>query len=351
MRADGRLRMVVATPVDEELCAWMERAEPRLDLVRDHDLLAVMRHPGDHSGDPGWRRSALQQERFDRLVDSAQALYGIPDVSPPALARTVRANPDLRWVQTMAAGGAAQVAEAGLVAHELSRLTITTSAGVHAGPLAEFALLGLLAGAKDVPRLLADARTRTWPGRWTMRHLSEQTVLVVGLGSLGREIVRLLSQLGARVIVANRTARPVEGVHRTFTLDELASAARQADALVVCLPGAAGTSRLVDAAVLGNLRPGATVVNVGRGTVVDEPALIEALSSGQVGFAALDVAAVEPLPVESPLWGLPNVLLSPHTAALSTLEDRRIAELAVENATRLLDGLPLRNVLRASDLA
>ncbi|GAB2526797.1 hypothetical protein GCM10027267_24440 [Paramicrobacterium agarici] len=97
--------------------------------------------------------------------------------------------------------------------------------------------------------------------------------------------------------------------------------------------------------MLDALNPSATVVNVGRGTVIDEPALVDAAKSGQVGFVTLDVTAVEPLPPESPLWDMPNVLLSPHTAALSTLEDERIARLVADNAGRLLDGKPLRNLI------
>ena len=347
--SDARLRMVVATPLSEELCALFEQLEPRVELVRDHSLLPPMRHPGDHGGDPDWRRSPEQQARFEQLLDSADALYGIPDVSPPALARTVAANPRLRWVQTMAAGGAAQVASAGLPDADLDRITVTTSAGVHAGTLAEFALFGVLAGAKSLPRLAAHQRAHEWAGRWFMGQVREQTVLVVGLGAIGRETARLLDAVGARVVGANRSTGSVDGVDRVVGLDALAEVAAEADALVVTLPGAPATDRLVDAAVLGALRPGATVVNVGRGTVIDEDALVAALRDGQVGCAVLDVTAVEPLPPESPLWDLPNVVLSPHTAALSDQEDRRIAELAADNARRLLDGEPLRNVVDPRD--
>ena len=115
--------------------------------------------------------------------------------------------------------------------------------------------------------------------------------------------------------------------------------------MVCTLQGTDATAGLVGSAFFAALKPGATVVNVGRGTVIDEPALIAALQSGQVGFAALDVFAVEPLPTDSPLWSLPNVLVSPHSAALSVHEDRRIAELFTDNASRLLDGRPLLNVI------
>ncbi|CAN5125363.1 D-2-hydroxyacid dehydrogenase [soil metagenome] len=345
-----RLRMVLATPLDEDLCQRFEQLEPRVELVRDHSLLPPMRYPGDHSGDPAWRRGAEQQSRFDALVDSAEALYGIPDVSPQALARTVAANPRLRWVQIMAAGGASQVAAARLSPADLGRVMFTTAAGVHARSLAEFAVFGLLAGAKTLPRLLDQQREQVWSDRWAMSQVHEQTVLVVGLGAIGRETARLAAALGARVIGVNRSPVEVEGAGEVVGLDQLRDVARESDAIVVTLPGATGTDGLVDAEVLGALRRGATVVNVGRGTVIDEDALVQALRDGAVGFAALDVTAVEPLPAGSPLWSMPNVLISPHTAALTPAEDRRIADLAADNARRLIDGDPLRNLVRVADL-
>ena len=125
--------------------------------------------------------------------------------------------------------------------------------------------------------------------------------------------------------------------------DRLLSVAPEVDAVVNTLPGTSATDHLLSRRFFDALRPGATLVNVGRGTVVDEAALLDALESGRVGFAALDVFETEPLPVESPLWTHENVLVSPHTAALGAAEDRRIAELFAANATRLLDGESLLN--------
>ena len=102
---DDRLNVAVATPLSEELCALIEELEPRVRLIRDQTLLPTMRHPADFSGDPSFRRTEEQQERFESMLDAADVLYGIPDVDPAALRRVVRANPRLRWVQVMAAGG------------------------------------------------------------------------------------------------------------------------------------------------------------------------------------------------------------------------------------------------------
>lgn len=338
-----QLRVAVATPLSEELCELIEKREPRVTLLRDQSLLPPMRHPADYSGDPSFSRTAEQQARFDELLDHADALYGIPDVDPAALKRTVEANPQLRWVQVMAAGGGGQVKAAGLDADSLERVAFTTSAGVHGGPLAEFAIFGLLAGAKTLPRLQEQQRAHNWSGRWEMAQLAEQTVLVLGLGGIGTEVARLLSAFGARVIGTARHERAVENVDEFVHPDDIASVASRVDAVVVALPGTASTEKLLDAAFFAAAKPGLVVTNVGRGTVIDEDALIHALDDGTVAFAALDVTAVEPLPADSPLWDHPRVLLSPHTAALNAGEDRRIAELFADNAGRLLDGKSLRN--------
>ena len=209
----------------------------------------------------------------------------------------------------------------------------------------EFALFGLLAGAKNLPRLQADAARHEWPDRWLMGQVGEQTILVVGLGGIGREVARILSALGTRVIGTSRRGASVEGVDEVVHPDELADVVGRVDGIVVTLPGTAATEKLVSAAVLDAVRPGTTLVNVGRGTVIDEDALVSALREGRIGFAALDVFAAEPLPADSPLWDLPNVLISPHNATLTPAEGRRIAELFAENAGRLLDGRLLRNVV------
>ncbi|HEX8508110.1 MAG TPA: D-2-hydroxyacid dehydrogenase [Propionibacteriaceae bacterium] len=337
------LRVVVATPLSDELAAWIREQEPRLELVHEPALLPHMRHAADHGGDPSFRRTPEQQREFDSLVDSADALYGVPDGDSGALRRAADANANLRWVHTMAAGGGGQVKQAGLSQEQLDRIMFTTSAGVHAQPLAEFALFGLLAGAKTLDRLQRQQRNREWTDRWMMGQLAQQTILVVGLGGIGRRVARLLDALGATVIGTSRHATSVPGVSSVIHPDDLVTVAGEVDGVVVTLPGTDATEGLLGAEFFGALRPGATIVNVGRGSVIREDSLVSALDSGIVGFVALDVFATEPLPADSALWHMSNVIISPHTAALSATEDRLIAEVFVANATRLLDGEELSN--------
>lgn len=342
---ETRLRAVVAVPLPEELCVLIEELEPRLEVIRDHALTHPARWAADWSGDPEHTRTPAEQWAFDAMVDSADVLFGAPDVDADALARTVAANPRLRWVMTTAAGGGSTVKAAGLPRADLDRIVFSTSAGVHGGTLAEFSVFAVLAGAKGLPRLLADQRSRTWPDRWQMRQLDEMTVLIVGLGGIGAECARRFHALGARVWGTTRSGEPVDGVDRLVPLDQLTDAVGEVDAIVVTLPGTAQTHHLIGEEVLAAVKPGMILTNVGRGTVVDEVALLGALDDGRVAFAGLDVFENEPLDVASPLWDHPSVLISPHTAAINSNEEERIARRFAENATRLLDGLPLRAVV------
>jgi phosphoglycerate dehydrogenase-like enzyme len=270
-------------------------------------------------------------------------LYGIPRDSGDGLAEAVRVASGLRWVQATSAGAGEQLAAAGLNAEELGRLTVTTAAGVHAEPLAEWALFGLLAFTKGLPRLLADQRARRW-GHYPVAELSGRTLLIVGLGQIGAEVARLAGAFGMRVVGLNRRAAgDYPHVDVLAGIDTLPEWLPEADAIVISLPLTPQTKGLIDAAAIARIKPGATLVNVGRGAVLDEPALIEALRANRLAGAALDVVANEPLEPDSPLWELPNVLLSPHTAGLSLHENERIVSLFVENLRRYLVGEPLRN--------
>lgn len=341
----SRPRVVIAVDLPEALCQQIAEAEPRVDVIRDHTLYRPRRGPADWAGDPDHVRTPAEQTAYDEMVDSADVLFSLPDVDPSALRRTAEANPRLRWVQAMAAGSGAQVRAAGLDPATLERITVTTTAGVHGRPLAEFALFGVLAGAKTLPQLAAQQRAHEWSDRWEMKQLDEMTVLIVGLGGIGSACASLFSAVGAHVLGTTRSGEPVDGVDELVPADQLVAAAARADAIVVTLPGTAATEGLVGAEVLEAVRPGTILANVGRGTVVDESALLAALEDGRIGFAALDVFATEPLPSTSPLWDHPRVLVSPHTAALSSHEEARIVRLFLDNLGRLLDGAELRNVV------
>jgi phosphoglycerate dehydrogenase-like enzyme len=341
--AADRVVVAIATPLEPELVAVIRSVDPRLEVVYEPELLPPTRFPGDHRGVEAFRRSPEQKDRWRTMIGSAEVLFGLPGDTGRGLAEAVRIAPGLRWVQGTAAGAGEQVRAAGLTADALERVAITTTSGVHGAELAEFAMLGLLAFTKDLPRLLSDKAARRW-SHYPMPELRGRTILIVGFGSIGEEIGRLARAFGMRVIGINRSGMSRSGnVDEMHGPDSLVDLLPAADAVALALPSTHETRLMFDGRAFESMRDGAIFINVGRGAVVDEEALVAALRSGRLRGAALDVFATEPLPADSPLWELPNVLISPHTAALSIHENARIVELFCENLRRYLASEELLN--------
>jgi len=311
------------------------------------DLLPPQRFPADHGGEPAFTRTGAQEARWRELLARTEVALGIPGDSPSGFRDLVTAAPQLRWVQGTAAGTGEQVVRSGVGSEVLDRVAVTSAAGVHARPLAEFAVFGLLALAKDVDRLFVLSSRRQWGDRWVMRQLAGSTVAVVGLGAVGREVSRLLGLLGATVYGVHRkvSARSVDGVTHDVSVADLDAVLPRCDAVVVALPATTDTVGLFDAGRLSRLPAHAVLVNIGRGSVVDTSALVAALDSGRLRGAVVDVTDPEPLPEDSPLWDRPNVIVSPHTAAVTDLEDDRIVDLFGNNLERFVTGRPLHNLI------
>ena len=338
-----RVTVAIAVPLEPELVDAIAAVDARLDVLYEPELLPPTRFPNDHRGVDGFRRTGEDDRRWREMIASAEALFGIPGDSPHGLAQAVRGALRLRWIQATAAGAGEQLRAAGLSREELARVSVTSASGVHAVPLAEFCLLGLLAFARGLPRLLADQSARRWE-HYPTAELRGRTLLIVGLGQIGAEVARLAAAFGMRVIGVNRRGRGSwPGVEAVGVIADLDRWLAEADAIVVTIPLTDDTAGLIDAAAIARIKPGAIVVNVGRGGVIDEDALVRALREGRLAGAALDVFATEPLSPDSPLWELPNVLLSPHTAALSWHENERIVSLFAENLRRYLRGDELLN--------
>jgi phosphoglycerate dehydrogenase-like enzyme len=340
---DAPVVVAIATPLESDLVTTIRSVDPRLTVLYEPELLPRARFRGDHKGPETFRRSPEQEDLWRAMLGSAEVFFGLPADTGAGLAEGIRIAPRLRWVQATAAGAGEQVRAARLTAAELARVAITTSSGIHGGELAEFALFGLLAFTKDLPRLQGDKAERRW-AHHPVEELRGRTILIVGFGSIGEEIGRLAKAFGMRVIGINRSGHAdspnVDEMHDRRSLHALLP---QADAVAIALPSTTETRLMFDAGAFRLIREGAIFVNVGRGAVVDEDALVAALQSGRLRGAALDVFATEPLPPESPLWGLPNVLISPHTAALSIHENERIVDLFCENLRRYLAGEELLN--------
>lgn len=260
----------------------------------------------------------------------------------------VRKAPKLQWLHVFNAG-----VDHPIYTEMLQRgVRLTTSSGSTAVPIAQTAITGLLMLARGFPRWLRAQRERRWDPARTPdfpRDLVGQTVLVYGLGSIGSEFARLARVLGIKVIGVRRSALkpgdPVDELHPPQALMQLL---QRADWLVIASPLTAETRGLINADVLARLPRGARLINIGRGEIVDETALAAALQSGQLGGAYLDVFAQEPLAENSPLWTLPNVLISPHNSAAASGNDERVYRMFLDNLRRWQQKQALTNEVSAT---
>jgi phosphoglycerate dehydrogenase-like enzyme len=210
--------------------------------------------------------------------------------------------------------------------------------------LAEFALLAILYFAKDVPRLRRQQAARRWEP-FAVEELHGRSLGILGYGDIGREVARRARAFGLRVLAVRRDPAPDGLCDRSFPREGLLEMLAGCDDLVLALPLTDATRGIVGAAELAALKPGAVVVNVGRGATVDEAALVSALQGGRLRGAGLDVFAEEPLPAASPLWGLENVLLSPHTADRTATWLDEATDVFVANLRRFAAGEPLANAI------
>jgi phosphoglycerate dehydrogenase-like enzyme len=279
-------------------------------------------------------------------------------LSSDAFDRLLARAPQLRWVHSATSG----VERALTPAARARDVVVTNARGVFSRPIAEHVLLMILAVSRQLPQLLELQRERTWQPLQG-RELRDLTIGVVGYGSLGRAIASLATAFGSRVIALRRNVaagdRPgspaapgdddrflVEPrLARVFGPDGLHEFLGEADIVVLAAPLTAETEHLIDEAALAAMKPDAWLVNVARGRLVDDHALVRALTDGRIGGAALDTFSEEPLPSSSPLWELPNVIVTPHTSWSSARVLDRSIDLFCDNLRRFRAGEPLRNVV------
>jgi phosphoglycerate dehydrogenase-like enzyme len=253
-------------------------------------------------------------------------------------AEAARAAGHLEWIQSIGAG-----VDHLLAIPDLDERVPITRVGSGFGPdMAEYVLGYLLALSLRAPRALAQQREQVWRP-YMARLLRGRTALVVGLGTIGSEVARLLRAAGLQVLGVSRSGAPNDAADEAWGVDALDALLPRADILILVVPLTSETRRLIDRRRLTLLPRGAWVVNVSRGAVVEEPALVDALASGQVGAAVLDVFEVEPLPPESPLWTMPNVIVTPHLAGPYSVE--HVCAVFAENYRRLRAGEPLLHVV------
>lgn len=272
---------------------------------------------------------------------------------------TAEQAPNLRWIQFHSAG-IDHAANASIL--KKPDLTATTISGAASSKLGEFVVMMLLALGHRLPALFENQKKAEWPkDRWERfnpTELRNSTVGIVGYGSIGRQVARLLNEFGVKILATKRDAMHPEDtgyapedqgdvsgelVHRLYPHQALHSMLKECDFVVITVPLTPETRGMFGAKEIAAMKPGAYLVDVSRGGILDHNALAAALKEKKIGGAALDVFPEEPLPKDSPLWKFPNVIITPHISGISPHYDERAIQLFAENLQRYLAGVPLYN--------
>ncbi len=330
------VNVLIASPLASELVERIKAVDPRLNVIYRADLLGTPRYAGDHF--PPVNRSPEQQEEWASLLAQAEIML---DVDQPSIPTFLARAHNIRWIQSSSSGIGEWVRRLGLAE---TPIVVTNAAGMHATPLAEFVVFAMLYFARHWPRMAAEQRAHHWE-RCAIDTLDGKTLGIIGLGQVGREVARLARPFGMRVIGMRRgRGNQITDVDRVYAPDQLGEVLSQSDYLALCVPHTPETVGMIGPLQLEAMKPTAVLINIARGSVIDEQALIQALQQGQLAGAALDVVAHEPLPPESPLWDLPNVLITPHSMSTATSENAWLTDLFCDNLRRYLNNQPLRNV-------
>jgi phosphoglycerate dehydrogenase-like enzyme len=334
-----RHTVFICSPLEFENVERIRAAAPdEVEVLYHADLQPPLRYIADHHGAP-FARTADQEKLWREGLRRADILFDFP--------ASMDLAPKVKWVQTTSTGVGQMVHKLGI---QDSDILITTARGVHGAPLAEFVMLGLLAHFRGLRHLQAEQKAHRWE-RYCGDEMSGKNIVLIGAGDLAKATAVRARAFGMTTEAITRNpsksrehAGVFDAIHRT---DGLHPVLGRADAIVVTTPHTSETERLIDRDAFAAMKPGIAFVNIARGQIVDEEELIICLRSGHVAFAALDVAAVEPLPDDSPLWDLPNVLISPHSASTVFRENERIVDIFCHNLRCYVrrDLRAMRNVL------
>ena len=337
-------RVVVTFPLEPELAERIRAVDPRVEVsVLGQDLLAALRGKRRF---PSERQAATPLDEIRAALAEADVMFGFWSGAMPDLVRPDSLPGTLRWVQLTSAG-------ADRVDPDLIRagLTFTNVSGLHATPIAEFVLTYMLMFEKGWPALARNQAAAVYDRMVMPRSLSDRTVGVVGMGAIGAECARLAKAIGCRVLGMRRSVTqrgPDEIADEVLPPGDLDVLLAESDYVVLAMPLTEETRGMIGAdqlRTMGARGDRSYLINIARGEVVDEPALIEALRDGVIAGAALDVFDREPLPADSPLWALDNVILTPHISGGNENYNEVATSIFCDNLRRYLAGEPLHNIV------
>jgi len=338
------LHVLITFALEDDLVARIRAVDPRIEVSvlgsEQRKLLRGFSYPSE-------RERAAVAEGLHGAFEAADVVFGFwgAELHQAFTGAGTLSDvaPRLKWIQLTSAG-ADRLLGSGFIQQGV---TVTTVSGLHATPIGEFILQSILMLAKRAPQYMRSQARHEW-SRFMPRELHGSTVGIVGIGNIGAEAGRLAKAFGCRVIATKRSATKPESApyaDEILPSSELPRLLAESDYVVLSMPLTPETRGMIGETELRMMKPTASLINIARGPVVVEEALIRALREGWIAAAALDVFDKEPLPDDSPLWDMENVILSPHISGGTEIYNVRAVEIFAENLRRYLDGQPLRNIV------
>ncbi len=341
---ERQVRVLVTFALEPELVEQIEGVDRRLEVVvLGQEARQLFRGQRKY---PSELEAQTARHELEEAMSGAEVLFGFwgPGLielypTPDALRRQA---PHLRWLQLTSAG-VDRAARSGLIETDLM---VTSASGLHATPIGEYVLCVMLMFCKGAQRFVRAQERQEWV-RYMPQELYGKTVGVVGMGHIGAEVARLAKAFGCRILATRRSATAPtkdEVADELLPPSDLPHLLAESDFVVLAVPLTTETRHLIGEAELRAMKPTAVLINIARGAVVDEAALVRALDEGWIAGAGLDVFEQEPLPPESELWGLESVIMSPHISGGTEIYNQRAVGIFCENLRRYLAGEPLMNL-------
>ncbi len=339
-------KLLISFHIAPKLLERIRQTDPDLEIMYDPSLLGKPRYRNDQRG--GFiERTREQEERYIGMMSEAEILFGYAPVDYRDLEKWFK---KLKWIQSPSAGVGWSARKYGWTELDVD---ITTASGMHGTPFAEFCLMSMLMFVKNYFLMAKQKLRHVWK-RTSGLELRGKTLGVIGLGSVGREVARLGQCFGMHVVGTKRNTEGVDpasvNVDSLYAFDDLSPVLSCSDFIVLICPETDETRGMIGREELTEMKKGVVLINIARGSIVDEVEVIKALHSGHLGGLASDVAAEEPLAATSPLWDMPNVVISPHSASTVEEENEKLTEIFVENLQRYIEGKPLKNLLNKKTL-
>lgn len=273
---------------------------------------------------------ALDPDEATESIKEAHILFAIGHVFGDDF---IQHAAKLEWIQSLISGTDTLVALESLK----DGVLITSGRGIHGPQMSEMAFLHMLNLARGYPRMLRNQDQRVWE-RWPQPLLFQKTVGILGIGVIAEELARKCKAFNMTVYGVSATIREVEGIDRVFLREELPEVASMVDFLIILVPYSPETHKIINGPVISAMKPSAYLINLARGGVLDEDALIEALEAGKIAGAGVDVYNQEPLPENHPFWGIKNLMMTPKLGGMSDIYPEQVMPILEKNLRHFLDG-------------